>query len=362
MKTRIAYYITPHGFGHAVRSLVVINELFRYRPGLEIVVVSDVPEYLIRQNLTRAVDYRRRRLDVGLVQLDSLRFDLPATVARLRALYDDREQLVEEEIAFFRDQRIGAIICDIPFLPFRAAARYRIPRIGLGNFTWDWIYRAYADAGEKWQAVIPWIQDAYRQCELFLQLPMHGDCSVCPRIIDVPLVTRRATRPRAEVRSMLGAGAYGRMYLISFTDLDLSPAACLRLEQMADTLFVYKKPLLLNLCNGRCLDDLPLSYADVVAGVDGVITKPGYGIVADCLAHGTPMIYSDRGLFPEYEILVQAIEAQLNAVYLPSAELYAGNWESAIQQLEARLLPVPAISDAGGRVCAEAILAHLGWS
>jgi hypothetical protein len=58
------------------------------------------------------------------------------------------------------------------------------------------------------------------------------------------------------------------------------------------------EPLRLSVRNGLALDQLDVSYADAVAAVDGVITKPGYGIVTDCLVHGTPVIYTDRGLFP----------------------------------------------------------------
>ena len=99
--------------------------------------------------------------------------------------------------------------------------------------------------------------------------------------------------------------------------------------------------------------------AIVVAAVDGVITKPGYGIVADCLAHGTPIIYTDRGFFPEYDILVQEIETQLTTVYLSSSDLYGGRWKSAITQLESQTRTIPDISCDGAQVCAEIILRHL---
>ena len=95
---------------------------------------------------------------------------------------------------------------------------------------------------------------------------------------------------------------------------------------------------------------------DVVAAMDAVITKPGYGIVADCLAHGTPMVYTDRGGFPEYEILVAEIERCLTAAYLPLADLYAGRWAATLERLDARPrrhVPVP---DEGAAVCAATVL------
>ena len=95
-------------------------------------------------------------------------------------------------------------------------------------------------------------------------------------------------------------------------------------------MFLFKHPLSFRFSNGICLDDLPLSYADVVGAVDGVITKPGYGIVSDCLAHGTPVIYTDRGFFPEYDILVQEMAKQLiDCLLYPHADFYAGKLASS---------------------------------
>lgn len=356
---KIAYYITPHGFGHAVRSLEVIRHLLEQEPELEIVLVSDIPEFLVEQNVGRALPFRRKRLDIGLVQKDSLRFDLEATLKAWEALYHQKETLVTEEVRFFEKEHIRGIVCDIPFLPFIAASRYGIPSVGMSNLTWDWIYEAYGRSDARWNPLVSWIREAYRHCGLFLQLPMHGDCSACPRIRDVPLVARKAKRRPEETRRILGMTPQQKLYLISFADLHLDEKAQKRLEKIPRTTFLYQKPLIFNLANGISLDGFELSYPDVVAAVDGVITKPGYGITADCLAHGTPIIYTDRGFFPEYEILVQDMTVHLNTVYLPSQELYAGNWEEAIQTLDAlprRFVNVP---DEGAEVCARAILAQL---
>ena len=151
------------------------------------------------------------------------------------------------------------------------------------------------------------------------------------------------------------------MVLISFSDLELDPSSQQRLEKMREVLFLYKKPLHFSFANSCCVENPSLSYADLVAAVDGVVTKPGYGIVADCLSHGTPMIYTDRGPFPECEILVRTMTEHLPVVFLPSGDLYSGNWETAVGQLPDKPGFRPQIQVDGGRVCAEAILAHLGW-
>jgi len=73
------------------------------------------------------------------------------------------------------------------------------------------------------------------------------------------------------------------------------------------------------------------------------------------------MIYTDRGPFPEYEILVRTMTEHLPVVFLPSGDLYSGNWKIAIGQLPDKPKRRLRIRLDGGRVCAETILAHLGW-
>lgn len=352
----IAYYITPHGFGHAVRSLEVIRRLFETEASLRLILVSDLPDFLVETTLGRSLPVRRRRLDVGLIQKDSLRFDLDATRAVLEDLYRRREDLVREEVRFLRSERVDGIVSDIPFLPFQAAASCGVPSIGMSNFTWDWIYDAYARRDARWSPLVSWIRECYGRCDLFLQLPMHGDASSCPRIEDAPLVARKAGCKREETRQALGLPPGRKACLISFAALELDDEAQKRIEEIEDAIFYYSKPLAFHLTNGRSLADLGLPYVDTVAAMDAVITKPGYGIVSDCLTHGIPMAYTDRGLFPEYEILVEEIKRRLPAVYLPSEELYSGRWDDALKRLGSLpRLPVT-VRDDGAAFCAGRII------
>ena len=43
------------------------------------------------------------------------------------------------------------------------------------------------------------------------------------------------------------------------------------------------------------LYDRGFRYEDLVAAVDVVLTKPGYGIVSECVANDTALLYTSRG-------------------------------------------------------------------
>ncbi len=357
--SKVAYYITPHGFGHAVRALETIRRLTDLDPGSKPIIISDIPYALVEQNVGRPIPMRRVRLDIGLCQFDSIRFDLEKTLLALEKLLSEAGAIIEREKQFLLSRNVRLVVSDIPFLPFDAARECGLKSIGIGNFTWDWIYRDYAGSDPRWNEIISRIKDSYGTGSLFLRLPMHGDCSVFPKIEDVSLVARKSSRSRNEIRSLLGLSVEEKMVLVSFSSLEIDEAALARLKKISGITFFYKSPTKFPLPGARSIDGTEISYVDAVAAADAVITKPGYGIVSDCLAHGTPIIYTDRGPFPEYEILVETIRRELTCVYIDRVDFLAGNWHEAIRKILALPRKQPAIKMDGADQCARKILDFL---
>lgn len=355
----VAYYITPHGFGHAVRALEILRRLTDMDPNIKPIIISDIPYTLVEQNVGRPIPMRPVRLDVGLCQYDSIRFGLEKTLSALGRLLSEAEEIIERERQFLVSEQVKLIVSDIPFLPFDAARACGIPSIGISNFTWDWIYGDYAGSDPRWNEIISRIRSSYAKGSLFLRLPMHGDCSVFPRIEDVSLVARKSARSRDEIRSVLGLGIGEKMVLVSFSSLELDEAALTKLRKVRNVSFFYKSPTKFPLPGARAIDGLAISYVDAVAAADAVITKPGYGIVSDCLAHGAPMIYTDRGRFPEYDILVETIRRELTSIHIEMKDFLAGNWEDAIRRVLALPRKVPGIRIDGADQCVGKILEFL---
>jgi L-arabinokinase len=73
-----------------------------------------------------------------------------------------------------------------------------------------------------------------------------------------------------------------------------------------------------------------LRYEDLVAACDVVVTKPGYGIISECIANGTALVYTSRGRFVEYDVLVREMPQYLRCAYLDQESLLAGRWRSAL--------------------------------
>jgi hypothetical protein len=352
---KVVYYISGHGFGHAVRSIQVINELLDL--GCEPIIKTGAPAFLFKEGLSRSVKIILETFDVGLYQLDNIRFDLAKTKERVKKILASADGMVQKEKQFLSDQRISGIICDIPFIPFAAAGQLRLPSVGVSNFSWDWIYGHYGKKDPDWRPLARAISGYYRQAGLLLRLPFFGTMDAFQKVEDIPLVARRSQRGKTEVRESLGLPHDRKIGLIGFSRLDLDKQAFKKIEKScSDTLFLIMSPLNWRSLIFREIKREKTSFVDLIAAVDFVMTKPGYGIVSDCLSHGTPMIYSDRGEFPEYPILVEGIKSHLSHCYMPQEDLYSGNWEPYLARLVKNSRPRQPFKIDGARVAADRIV------
>jgi len=73
-----------------------------------------------------------------------------------------------------------------------------------------------------------------------------------------------------------------------------------------------------------------IRYEDLVAAADIVVTKPGFGIIAECVANDTAMVYTSRGHFAEYDVMVREMPRVLRCHYLEQADFFAGRWREAL--------------------------------
>jgi hypothetical protein len=358
---RMAFYITAHGYGHGVRSCDIVRGYTTRFPGAPVTVVSDLPEDFLRSRIpARDVVLRRAAFDVGMVQKDSIRVDLEATVRAVTAAYARHDARVGEEARWLEAHDVGVVVADLPSIPLAAAAAAGLPAIGEGNFAWDWIYGEFLERGDtRWAPVIDTIRADYGRADLLLRIPFAEPMTSFRAIEDIPLVAQPGRRRREELARLTGADPRRTWVLLSFTTLDWDEASLARVESLDRYAFLTVKPLQWPRRNFHPVDRQAMSFADVVASCDAVVTKPGYGILSDCAVNDTPIVYADREDFREYHVLVESMRRYHRAVHIPAADLYAGQVEAAIER--ARTLPPPLerLAAGGEFVAAERIASFL---
>src|SRR5258706_8955198 len=295
---RIVFYISGHGFGHASRSLEVIRALIRRRPELGIIVKTSAP----RSRFDASLEVLEFQSDTGMVQSDSINLDAAESIRLAAAFHARLPQKADEEARFLAERAADLVVGDIPPLAFEAAAAAGLPSVAIGNFTWDWIYAGYPDAPAE---LLRAIRHAYAHTSLALRLPMAAGFEGLQSITrDIPFIARMSRRDPAEVRRALGLPGDRPMALLSFGAYGLKGLDLAQVERLPYTIVT---------------DDFLFSgfqYEDLVRAADVVVTKPGYGIISECIANDTAILYTSRGYFPEYDVLVKAMPKYVRAQFI----------------------------------------------
>lgn len=339
----VAFYISGHGFGHASRSIEVINALIDRRPGVQVVVRSQVAAWLFARTARPGVELSPVETDTGVVQIDSLRLDAAATIARATGYMATFEARVRHEVAFLRAIGARLVVADLPPLGIAAARAAGLPAIAYGNFTWDWIYDHYDGGGDLARR----IGDIYSHTTFALRLPMWGGFATMNDVRDVPMVARHSHREPQQTRRALGLPLDEKVVLVSFGGYGVQGAPR---PHAPGYRIVWPGDI-----DEAAMYDNGYRYEDLVRAVDVVVTKPGYGIISECIANDTAMLYTSRGDFREYPVLVREMPKYLRCAFIDHADLFSGNWTPHLDRLLAQAPAVTRPRTDGAEVAAESI-------
>ncbi|OFW03901.1 MAG: hypothetical protein A3I61_07625 [Acidobacteria bacterium RIFCSPLOWO2_02_FULL_68_18] len=351
MAAAIVFYVSGHGFGHASRVIEVINAILARRPDTRIGVRTAAPRWLFDLTVTGKIAFSTLECDTGVVQSDALTLDEADTIRRAAAFHSDLVTRAASETRVLRELGAGLIVGDVPPLAFAVGGAAAVPSIALGNFTWDWIYSDYPRVRLA-PSLLPTIRGAYAKASMALRLPMSAGFESFSNIKEIPFIARHATRTREEVCKILKLPTDKPFVLMSFGGYGLPGLD-------TDLLAKFKKYVVINAASkpvGRTRKEVPLAerhgslvtvneetmyeagvrYEDLVHASEAVVTKPGYGIIAEAIANDAAVLYTSRGHFPEYDVLVEEMPKYLRTAFIGQEDLFAGKWEPHLDKLLAQ--------------------------
>lgn len=283
---KLAIVCSAHGFGHLTRQLALAKALRGL--GVDPTIYTAAPRSIVDASLpnARVVPWVA---DVGIAQQDSVTEDLGETLRRLdEVCSEERVDALAGSLSGF-----DRVVVDTAPTALEAARRAGVEALAVGNFEWAWLYARYprlrhwAQRFEGWQ--LPHIG-----LELWPGPGLHSFA----KVERFGLVARQA---RAHA---LAPGSV----LVSFGGFGLE-GLDERLPRLPGVTWVLSPPSpRLDRSDCEYIEDVP--YPALVAGADLVLTKPGYGILAEALSTGTPIAWVDRGAFPEAESLVDVLRGR----------------------------------------------------
>lgn len=338
----VVFYISGHGFGHASRQIEIIRQLQALRNDAHIVIKTSAPQWFFDIANLDEYSFEALETDTGVVQTDSLHVDVVQSIKQCDAFHHTLNQRAASEASALKGMHARLIVGDIAPLAFRVGTMASIPTVAISNFTWDWIYDNYADTNLYAPGLVDTLSDAYASATVAWRFPLHAGFHSCRHIVDVPLVARRSSKNPRELRDCLGLPQDSPVVLFSFGRYGVSDIDWGSVRKTSNYHFVFTSgdqlgirphgPMFTSL-DEAALSRNGLAYADVLAAVDIVITKPGFGMVAECAANNTAMLYTDRHNFPEDAILIAGMPTMIRAGHISNADLLTGNWQLHLDDL-----------------------------
>jgi hypothetical protein len=268
---------------------------------------------------------------------------------------------------------VEKIVFDITALAPLVAERLHVPSIAVTNFTWDWIYEPYVEQFPEFDKYINLHVESYAKTNLYLELPYSNVSAALRNCETKPIewVVRSAKCPKQQVINTLQLAVqdqtnnnnnnntnnnnnntttgdkniYYCLYsfgghefpLEKLSPWDVPPEW--RVVLVDKTSSSEAKPTHKRTADDRViivsqffLDSVGITYVDLVAAMDVVVCKTGYGIVSECIRHGVSVLYTDRPGFIEHSSLERALKENVSCDQVDLDEVVnasASLWQKA---------------------------------
>ncbi len=332
----IAYFITPHGFGHATRACAVMAAVQRINPTVRFEIFTRVPRWLFDHSLDLSFGYHEVLTDIGLAQHNALHEDIDETVRRLDAFFPFRSALIDPLAQQVTALGCCMVVCDVAALGMTVARAAGIPSILVENFTWDWIYTGYASDNLGLIPHIVTLQHAYTCATYTVQT--EPVCQYRHSNLVTEPVSRVPRQPRDTVRTQLGIPQVAPCVLITMGGLSAADQ-----HGFLDQLHAHREAWFiipgshasLNVANNvvRLPHQSAFYHPDLLHAADAVVGKTGYSTVAETYHAGLPYGYVSRPKFRESDVMEAYIQTHMRGIGFSEIEFHSGAWLDRLPEL-----------------------------
>jgi hypothetical protein len=314
---RVFLDVTAHGLGHLAQCAPVVTILRQRMPQtLQLVVRSGLPRALLESRLGPLTAYVPSDSDFGMVMKTPFDVDGPASLRHYWDLHRCLDADIDECVALLKAWRCDAVLSNIGHVAPVAALRAGLPSVVFSSLTWHEVLAACAGDDPSVAALVAAIRGCYATATRVMRLcpgtPFDGLVSTA---VARP-IARRGRNRRADLARALGISPERPIALLAFGGM-----MPLRPDFVANPgAFALIGPAAWACAHLTSIDDLSLSFEDVLASVDVVISKPGYGIVTEIACAGKPSVLVGRTGWPEAPFLVRWLQQSTCCVHIDSLQ------------------------------------------
>lgn len=316
--------MSDHGFGHIARNFSVIVSLIERYDVLVYAVCGEKHIDFAKQYLSSVltaeqygrVIFRTGKMDIGLILLEgTLLVDRERLANACEKYLDGIPLKAEKERLWLLDNKIDCALCDMPLWSIKACETAKVPILYVGNFTWTELYREFLPE-HIWKEYAKY----YRSVKHVMLYEFHDDEMLefldKSDISEVGMTARRfdgkavemikSGHTRKIIFAALGMSAqFKKPVDVSMEPYDFYTTEGVPLEGDNVTVIPYTTP----------------NTQDYVAASDYVISKAGWGTVAECLFARKPMALFRRDSILEDRTTIKLLEQKHLAVSVTQQDL-----------------------------------------
>lgn len=322
--------ISAHGFGHLAQTAAVLNAL--EMQDLRITIRSQAPLSLLRERIQVGFELLPYQQDNGMLMLDALQVDVPKSLAwyqNFHATFAERVEQAAQELAALQ---ADLLLVNVPYLSLAAAQSLNLPSLALCSLNWADVFQSYCGHLPGSAEIHAEILAAYQGVQCFLQPTPSMPMINLPRTrVLAPIVSlgnQQSERLTAATNSsfrqfiLVSLGGIGIHY-----PLETWP-------KLAGVAWIFDDKSLYR----RREDFFPvssfgLSYIDLLASCNLVLTKTGYGTQTEAVINQIPALCVQRPDWPEEPYLSAWHQQQGEVVFIDWQAIQTGQFVEPLTAL-----------------------------
>lgn len=337
--------ISAHGLGHLAQTAPVVEAVRALAPTLRLTIRSAIPREQLARRIAADFAHVPEARDFGFDMHNAVDIDLAASAARYREFHASWPQRVASEAVWLGEHKVDALLSNVAYLPLAAAAQAGIPAAGLSSINW-------ADLFAHYFGTAPWAEEiharmlaAYNSGKGFLRVTPGLPMADLRQRQDIAPIARIGHPDRVRLARLLDLNESGRWVLLAMGGMEFR-LPVQNWPRLPGVNWLVPDAWNIRRSDVCAFDSTALDFRDLLASVDAVVTKPGYGTFVEAACGGIPILYLEREDWPETPHLAIWLAANARAQVLAREQLMAGDLGEVLQGLWRA--PAPAVPAADG--------------
>ena len=229
-----------------------------------------------------------------MMMTSALDVDAKNSAAAYQKFHADWAARVAAEADLLRRLKADFVFANVGYLPLAGAQLADIHNAAMCSLNWYDIYRHYC--GDD--AIAQQIHLCYAHADAFLRTTPGMAMDNLSNVIPIAPIADLGANKRDKLNRRLQLSHEEKLVLVSMGGIT-SRLPMENWPRMDGIKFLVQENWQVQRADCMVLESLNMSFSDLLASSDALLCKPGYGSFVEASGSGIPVLYVDRGDWPE---------------------------------------------------------------